>query len=68
MAYRGDYTLFFRIWSVIALEKKAPQINIWDVELWIERLCRHLDPGLSCQRLGLEIWLGDSVYSYQVLI
>ena len=44
-AKRRD-TLVVRIWSVIALEKKGPEVKVWYVELGIERFCRHLDTGL----------------------
>lgn len=35
----------FWIGSIIAFEKEAPQVNVWDIESRIEGLCRHLDQG-----------------------
>ena len=52
MGYCDPVTLVLRIWSVVALEKKGPEVSVWDVEFGIERVCRHLD-------LDLDLDFGD---------
>ena len=54
MLHCESVTLVLRIWSVITLEKKAPEVNVWDVEFGIERMCRHLDLDFDLRCRGIE--------------